>query len=88
MCGMADRDDEDFDWSSEDQMGLWEHQGRPLTLRQLLNQNDDSILDLPVEVTVYDGTDSSPFLAPLHVDFRGSRDAPAAVVITVTQVSP
>jgi len=83
---MADRDDEDFDWNSVDQMGLWEHQGRPLTLRQLLAQNNDGILDLPIEVTVYDGTVSSPFLAPLHVDFRGPRDAPSAVVITVAQM--
>jgi len=81
---MTDRDDEDFDWHEVDQMGLWEHQGRPLTLRELL-QHDDRILDLPIEVTVYDGTDSSPFLTPLHVDFRGPQDAPTAVVITVDQ---
>jgi hypothetical protein len=42
-------------------------------------------LDLPIEVTVYDGSDSSPFLTPLHVDFRGPQDAPTAVVITVAQ---
>jgi|tagenome__1003787_1003787.scaffolds.fasta_scaffold19513042_2 hypothetical protein len=83
---MADRDDEDFDWNSVDQMGLWEHQGQPLTLRQLLRQND-GLLDLPVEVTVYDGINSSPFLTPLHVDFRGPRDAPTAVVITVAQAT-
>jgi hypothetical protein len=65
-------------------MGLWEHQGRPLTLRVLLDQNE-GILDLPIEVTVYDGTVSSPFLTPLHVDFRGPQDAPTAVVITVAQ---
>jgi hypothetical protein len=81
---MTDRHDEDFDSHVADQMGLWEHQGRPLTLRVLLNQND-GILDLPVEVTVFDGTDSSPFLTPMHVDSRGPQDAPTAVVITDAQ---
>jgi hypothetical protein len=84
---MADRDDEDFDWHAVDQMGLWEHQGRPLTLRELL-RHDGRILDLPIEVTIYDGTGSSPFLTPLHVDFRGPQNAPSAVVITVAQSKP
>ena len=68
-------------------MGIWEHQGRPLTLRELLWHADES-LDLPIEVIVYDGTDSSPFLTPLHVDFRGPQSAPSAIVITVAQSTP
>jgi hypothetical protein len=72
---MTDRDDEDFDWHVADQMGLWEHQGRPLTLRVLLNQND-GILDLPIEVTVYDGTDSSPFLTHCTLTSAGRRTHP------------
>ena len=78
---MTKRDDEDFDWEAEDQMGLWEHQGHPLTLQDLALARARP--DLPIEVTVYDGAHSSDFLAPLHVDYRGPKDAPTAIVITV-----
>ena len=78
---MSKRDDEQFDWDADDQMGLWEHQGHPLTLQDLTLAGAPPAL--PIEVAVYDGVDSSPFLVPLHVEYRGPKDAPAAIVITV-----
>ena len=78
---MASRDDEEFDWYDYDQMGIWEHQGRPLTLRDLVR--NEGVLDLPVEVSVYDGVSASAFLTPLHVDFRGTPEHPTGIVITV-----
>jgi hypothetical protein len=79
---MPNRDDEDFDWHAVDQMGLWEHQGKPLTIRDLVRHVE--LLDLPIEITVYDGIDASPFLTPLHVDYRGPQESPAAIIITVS----
>ena len=58
------------------------YQGTPLKVRDLLRA-PESILDLPIEVSVYEGQTASAFLIPLHVDFRGPQHSPAAVVITV-----
>ncbi len=79
---MAKPDDEEHDWHDDDPMGVWEHQGHPLRVRDLAR-----LPDLPIEVAVYDGATASPLLSPLHVDFRGPKANPTAIVITVAMTT-
>jgi hypothetical protein len=77
--------DDDFEWADpHDEMGLWEHQGKPLTVRDLLTQLSEAHLDLPVEISVYNGMRASQALKPLHVDARVALGVLAALVITVS----
>lgn len=74
---------EEFDWHGHDQMGLWEHQGGALRIRDLIRQGGEELLDLPVTISVYDGVRASAFLTPMHVDFTGPVARPTGIVITV-----
>jgi hypothetical protein len=77
--------DDGIEWADpDDRMGVWEHQGHPLTIRDLLTQMSERELDLPVEVSVYGGIRASRALVPMHVDVRVAQGAPAALVITAS----
>ena len=69
-------------WDPDDEMGIWEHQGEPLTVEAL--RRDLASLDPDTVVTVehYDGAGAVRALRPMHVDLR-IRPHPSAVVITV-----
>jgi hypothetical protein len=77
-------DDQRPGWlDPNDEMGLWEFQSEPLTVRSLIaaltTANEP---DLPVTVEFYDGTDSRA-LRPVHIDISGDRGTPTAIVLTV-----
>jgi hypothetical protein len=76
-------DGPDDDWlEPDDQMGLWEYQLHPLTVRWLRQSLNDLPDGLQVQVEFYDGAEVRP-LRPMHIDLRGKDGVPNAIVITV-----
>ena len=93
---------EDDGWrEADDQMGLWENQGQPLTLRWLLaavNQiapqfmagaPDPLLLADPAGDLVIEldlyEGDGHAALTPIHLDAKGDGGGPAALVMTVAR---
>jgi len=70
-------------WAEDDVMGLWEHQGAELTVKDLGDIFRSASPDLPVVVEHYDGEGGVQAMTPMHVDLRGRPGAPTALVITV-----
>jgi hypothetical protein len=66
-----------------DENGLWEHQGRALTVGSLIEALRQVPPDRPVQVAWYDGT-ATRQLHPMHLDVRASSGQPVAVVLTVS----
>jgi hypothetical protein len=76
--------DEELEWLHPwDDNGLWEHQGRPLTVGSLIEALRQVPPDRPVEVAWYDGR-ATRQLHPMHIDVRASGGRPVAVVLTVS----
>ena len=76
-------DETDDDWlEPDDEMGLWEYQLHPLTVRWLRQSLSDLPEGLPVQVEFYDGSEVRS-LRPMHIDLKGKDDRPSAIVITV-----
>jgi hypothetical protein len=81
-----DRDDADQWLDPNDDMGLWEHQGHPLTVRWLasaLAEAGDP--DLPVTIDYHDGTGWRE-LSVVHIDMKGAEGRPTALVFTVASL--
>lgn len=65
-----DADAED-DWlEPDDQMGIWEYQLHPLTVRWLREALTSLVDDVPVQVELYDGTEART-LRPMDIDLKG-----------------
>lgn len=74
---------DDEGWAEpDDQMGLWEHQGRPLTVKLLLQALATLHPDVVLTIEHYDGAGGTKHLRPMHVDLR-IRPHPGEAVITV-----
>ena len=85
----------------DDQMGLWENQGQPLTLRWLLvavrqvapqfmaGAPDPLLLADPAGDAVIEfdlyDGDGHIALAPIHLDAKGDDGVPSALVMTVAR---
>jgi hypothetical protein len=75
---------DESDWlHPDDDMGLWEHQGRALTVGSLIEALQQVPIDLAVEVAWYDGT-ATRELHPMHLDVRASGGRPVAGLLTVS----
>ena len=78
---MDERSDEN--WFDEgDDMGVWEHQGRPLAVAALASALSDLESELPIEIEYFDGS-ATRALQAVHIDLRGSNGRVTSVVITV-----
>jgi hypothetical protein len=66
----------------DDDMGIWEHQGHPLSTRSLMAVLAE-VDDVPVEVEFYDGTEVR-MLTVVHIDLRGRGGRATAAVLTVS----
>lgn len=76
---------DDEGWADpDDQMGVWEHQGEPLTVEALRTELANLDPDTLVIIEHYDGAGGVRPLRPMHIDLR-TRPHPAAVVITVVE---
>lgn len=73
---------DDEGWDPDDEMGIWEHQGEPLTVEALRRDLANVAPDTIVTIEHYDGAGSVSALRPMHIDLR-IRPHPPVVVITV-----
>ena len=81
-----DHDDAEPWLDPDDDMGLWEHQGHPLTVRWLaLALGQVSNPDVPVTVAYDDGTRRRE-LRVVHIDVSGADGRPTALVVTVASL--
>jgi len=74
---------DDAGWYDADQMGLWEHQGSPLRIEQLvrlLGELNETVL---VQMSVYDGSKPLEPTSPMPIDCGRPLERPDRIILTV-----
>jgi len=67
----------------DEDSGLWEHQGRALTVRDLRMALSQADPGLALRIELYDGAGGRRELMPVEFGYSGHGDRPQAVVLTV-----
>jgi len=67
----------------DEDSGLWEHQGKALTVRDLRMALSQADPGLALRIELYDGAGGKRELMPVEFGFSGHGDRPQAVVLTV-----
>ena len=76
-----------FEGSWDSAPDIWEHQGVALTVEELRRALSRVPGELPVNVSVYDGSRTATLLVPVEVGFTGEAEIPDAVVITASPLA-
>lgn len=76
----------DGEWYDADQMGLWEHQGDPFRVGELMRLLEDIDETLLVQVSVHDGSKPLEPTSPMRIDHGGSLRGPDRIIVTVPAI--
>ena len=76
--------EDDSRWlEPDDLMGVWEHQGQPLTVSALRLAVEEVESNALIVIDYYDGSGNVKTVKPMHIDLRGTEGSVNSVVITV-----